>query len=64
MALGERVWRPGRKSVARTSDSTLWFRERDDLESLLAGHGFRVLDVRDAPDRPGREYVFIAQRTT
>lgn len=47
-----------------TSDSTLWFREREDLESLLAEHGFRVLDVRDAPDRPGREYVFVAQRTT
>ncbi|WP_181770440.1 class I SAM-dependent DNA methyltransferase [Amycolatopsis pittospori] len=45
-----------------TSDSKLWFRERDELESLLAEHGFRVLDVRDAPDRPGREYVFIAQR--
>ncbi|MBE1576251.1 class I SAM-dependent methyltransferase [Amycolatopsis roodepoortensis] len=45
-----------------TSDSTLWFRERDELEALLAEHGFRVLDVRDAPDRPGREYVFIAQR--
>lgn len=47
-----------------TSDSTLWFREREDLESLLAAHGFRVLDVRDAPDRPGHEYVFITQRTT
>jgi len=26
--------------------------------------GFQVLDVRDAPDRPGLEFVFIAQRTT
>ncbi|MDX8143391.1 hypothetical protein SK854_14790 [Lentzea sp. BCCO 10_0061] len=47
-----------------TSDSTLWFREREDLESLLTGHGYRVLEVRDAPDRPGREFVFIAQRTS
>jgi hypothetical protein len=22
-----------------------------------------VLEVRDAPDRPGREFVFIAERT-
>jgi hypothetical protein len=28
----------------------------------LAEAGYRVLDVRDAPDRPGREFVFIAQR--
>ena len=24
--------------------------------------GYRVADVRDAPDRPGREFVFIAER--
>ena len=47
-----------------TSDSTLRFRSRDELESNLAVHGYRVLDVREAPDRPGREFVFIAQRTT
>jgi SAM-dependent methyltransferase len=46
-----------------TSDSTLRFRERDELESSLATCGYRVLDVREAPDRPGREYVFIAERT-
>jgi len=47
-----------------TSDSTLRFRNRDEVESSLAAHGYRVLDVREAPDRPGREFVFIAQRTT
>lgn len=47
-----------------TSDSTLRFRSRNELESTLAAHGYRVLDVREAPDRPGREFVFIAQRTT
>lgn len=47
-----------------TSDSTLRFRGRDEVESSLAAHGYRVLDVRDAPDRPGREFVFIAERTT
>jgi SAM-dependent methyltransferase len=45
-----------------TSDSTLRFRGRDEVESSLAAQGYRVLDVRDAPDRPGREFVFVAQR--
>jgi hypothetical protein len=35
---------------------------RDEVESSLAGHGFRVKDVREAPDRPGREFVFITER--
>lgn len=43
-----------------TSDSTLRFRDRDEVEADLAAHGFAVDQVRDAPDRPGREYVFIA----
>ncbi|WNV87697.1 class I SAM-dependent methyltransferase [Umezawaea sp. Da 62-37] len=47
-----------------TSDSTIRFRGRDEVESTLIAHGFRVLDVREAPDRPGREFVFIAERTT
>ena len=47
-----------------TSDSTLRFRSRDELETSLVTQGYRVLDVREAPDRPGREFVFIAQRTT
>ncbi|MFE1592381.1 class I SAM-dependent methyltransferase [Nocardia sp. NPDC058705] len=45
-----------------TSDSTLRFRSRAAVESSLRASGFRVLDVREAPDRPGREFVFIAQR--
>jgi SAM-dependent methyltransferase len=44
-----------------TSDSTLRFRGRDELESGLAAQGYQVLDVREAPDRPGREFVFITQ---
>lgn len=43
-----------------TSDSTLRFRERPKIEASLAQTGFDVLDVRDAPDRPGREFVFVA----
>ncbi|OPG08668.1 class I SAM-dependent methyltransferase [Microbispora sp. GKU 823] len=46
-----------------TSDSTLRFRDRDEVETSLAANGYRVLDVRDAPDRPGREFVFVARRT-
>lgn len=47
-----------------TSDSTLRFRSRDETEASLTAHGYRVLDVRQAPDRPGREYVFITERMT
>lgn len=45
-----------------TSDSTLRFRGRDEVESDLSACGYRVLGVREAPDRPGRELVFIAER--
>ena len=45
-----------------TSDSTLRFRGREEVESQLTACSFRVLDVREAPDRPGRELVFIAAR--
>jgi ubiquinone/menaquinone biosynthesis C-methylase UbiE len=47
-----------------TSDSTLRFRSRAEVESSLAAHGYAILDVRQAPDRPDREFVFITQRTT
>lgn len=47
-----------------TSNSTLRFRSRDEVESSLNANGYRVLDVHEAPDRPGREYVFIAGRST
>ncbi|MEU5398017.1 class I SAM-dependent methyltransferase [Streptomyces sp. NPDC005963] len=45
-----------------TSDSTLRFRERDEVERDLVAHGFVVDEVRDAPDRPGREFVFLGRR--
>jgi len=44
-----------------TSESTLRFRGRDELASSLAAAGYQILDVRDAPDRPSREHVFITQ---
>lgn len=43
-----------------TSDSTLRFRERAEVTESLYTTGFVVRDVRDAPDRPGLEFVFIA----
>lgn len=45
-----------------TSDSTLCFRERQEIETELAEQGYVVESVRDAPDRPGREFVFVARR--
>jgi SAM-dependent methyltransferase len=41
--------------------STLRFRDRDEVEADLRANGFTVADVRDAPDRPGRELVFLAR---
>ena len=45
-----------------TSDSTLRFRTRDEVEAALGAAGFAVDEVRSAPDRPGRELVFFARR--
>jgi SAM-dependent methyltransferase len=45
-----------------TSQSTLRFRSRGELANSLAAGGLIVEEVRDAPDRPGREFVFIARR--
>jgi SAM-dependent methyltransferase len=41
---------------------TLRFPERAEIEASLARHGFAVSEVREAPDRPGRELVFVARR--
>lgn len=43
-----------------TSDSTLRFRRRETLEGSLRDSGFVIDEVRDAPDRPGQEFVFLA----
>jgi len=45
-----------------TSDSTLRFRQRDEVEADLTALGYALDDVRGAPDRPGREFVFLARR--
>lgn len=44
-----------------TSDSTLRFHSRAEVERALAASDFVVQEVRDAPDRPGRELVFMAR---
>lgn len=42
------------------SDSTLRFRDLEELRGSLHSAGFRLAEVRDAPDRPGCEYVVVA----
>ena len=44
-----------------TSESTIRFRERSEIEESLTIANFDLIDVRDAADRPGRELVFIAK---
>src|SRR6476619_7981270 len=48
------------KEIMR-STSTLRFRERSELERDLSRYGCNVIDVRDAPARPGQEMVFLTQ---
>ncbi len=51
-----------RDGTELTSVSTLRFRSREELTDSLTGAGFTVEEVRDAPDRPGHEFVFVARR--
>lgn len=51
-----------RDDVALESVSTLRFRSRPEVEASLVKQGFELSDVRDAPDRPGREFIFLARR--
>lgn len=47
-----------------TSESTLRFRDTDELTTTLNAAGFEVRDIRYAPDRPGLELVVLAQRAS
>ena len=48
--------------TALTSESTLRFRTREELAASVVAAGLVVEDVREAPDRPGRELVFVVRR--
>ena len=52
-----------RDDVVLESRSTLRFRQRLEIEASLRQERFELVDVRDAPDRPGREMVFVARRS-
>jgi SAM-dependent methyltransferase len=45
-----------------TSESTRRFWSRAEIEGSLRSAGYALADVRDAPDRPGWEWVFIARK--
>lgn len=56
------TWLFASDGAVLTSDSTLRFRERDEVQAALAAAGYGVAEVRGAPDRPERELVFLARR--
>ena len=45
-----------------TSDSTIRFRTVEELKRNLTKHGFIIEDIREAPDRPGKEHVVIGRK--
>lgn len=55
------VFRFARDGSEVVSKSTLRFRTRIEITADLGRAGFDVVEVRDAPDRPGLEHVFIAR---
>lgn len=48
--------------VVTPPETTLRFRGREEVVDSVVAAGFVIEDIRDAPDRPGKEFVFIAQR--
>ncbi len=50
-----------RDDVLIESVSTLRFRDRPEIEASLVDSGYELAEVRDAPDRPGLELVFLAR---
>jgi SAM-dependent methyltransferase len=51
-----------RDDVALESMSTLRFRDRSEIEESVVREGYGLTDIRDAPDRPGCEFVFPSRR--
>jgi SAM-dependent methyltransferase len=65
LAAARGALRPGGRLVFETRDPAraAWrFRGRDELTAALTAAGLTVDEVRDAPDRPGLEFVFITRR--
>jgi SAM-dependent methyltransferase len=52
----------GSDGTTLTSDSTRRFWSRAEIEDSLRAAGYDLAEVRDAPDRPGWEWVFIARK--
>jgi ubiquinone/menaquinone biosynthesis C-methylase UbiE len=50
-----------RHGTVLTSDSTLRFRSKSEIIDSLFTANLPIEDIRDAPDRPGLEFVFIAR---
>lgn len=55
-------WKGSDGGTTLTSDSTRRFWSRAEIEDSLQTAGYTLAGVRDAPDRPGREWVFIARK--
>jgi SAM-dependent methyltransferase len=51
-----------RDNLVLESTSTLRFRDRPEIEDSLRAAGFQTVEIRDAPDRPGLELVYLAVR--
>jgi SAM-dependent methyltransferase len=52
-----------RDDTVLTSTSTLRFRTRPEIDESLESAGLRVRNLREAPDRPGKELVYLAERS-
>jgi SAM-dependent methyltransferase len=50
------------EGVTLISDSTLRFRTAAEITTSVERAGLEVVDIRDAPDRPGLEHVFVVRR--
>jgi ubiquinone/menaquinone biosynthesis C-methylase UbiE len=53
-----------RDALVLESVSTLRFRDLPEIEASLFAAGFDIVEVRDAPDRPGLEFVVLARPAT
>ena len=51
-----------RGNLVIVSTSTLRFRDRLEVEDSLVEAGLQIVEICDAPDRPGLEFVFVAAR--